>query len=185
MSTSGTLGIGAVWDSVSTALAPVIRNITDIRTSLLGTPCQLLRIHLATEKDIDGQQEETYTSATISDAILKYPTGEVQLFDNSSDEVSDPTAFTLSEIMPIVLYTHFSGNNTVDIVNIEKNDIIVDVKFNERNTPMPIILKVNYPGYGQFLGQRLVSKRYELSVLRGPLIDSIQIIVNQYIQSLS
>ncbi len=182
---SGTLNIGNLWSTITEAIAPSLLSLQDIKTSLLGTPCQLLRIHLEAVKDIDGEQEATYTSGVISNAIIKYPMGEVELFDYTSDANADSSAFSLSEIMPITLYTHFSGVNSADITNVEKEDIIIDVKKNEHGLPLPIILKVNYIAYGSFMGQRLVTKRYELSIVRGPLQDNIQAVVNSYIASIT
>lgn len=183
MTTSGSLGIGNVWSTISEALAPAIRELSDIKIELMGTPVSLLRIHRSSTVDVYGQREETYSSEVTNNIILHYPLSQVQLFDTVANEKSETNAIDLMEFLPITAYIKFSGLNTVDIVAVEPNDLLIDVLRDEWNNKIPIKLVVN-KSWGQFRDKYLIVKHFELTLQRGPLQPEIQTIVDQYVASL-
>jgi hypothetical protein len=181
MLTSGS--IGSVWNTISEAIAPALYDLQDMKIDLLGSPVALLRIHREATVDIDGLANESYTSEVVSNCIIHYPGGIVTLFDGTDDQISDTSSIDLSEILPIEVYVKFHGVDSSHVVNIEREDILVDVKFSEHNNKIPILLKVNYRASGQFRAQHLATKKYECTLLRGVVQDEIKTIIDAYIAS--
>lgn len=169
----------SVLDSLASALAPVIRDLSQINIDLMGTSTQILRLTMGDE-DSYGYSEGTYHSEIINNVVLKYPLSEVEIFDETENQISQTTSLTLQEILPIEMIIPFTGTDGIDPIGIEIDDIIVDVLKDEHGNKIPMVLSVKKIRAG-FFGKYLVRKIFELSVVRGVLATALQTKIDAYV----
>jgi hypothetical protein len=182
----------SLFDRLSSSLAPVMRRVADITTTLFGTKVNLLRI----SKDIDsftgkpmnvfGDYEQQWGSSILSNVVVKYPFSNVEIFSqlNQTDYSSKTTGLDMMELLPIKIQLQFYGNFDVDPIVIKNGDILVDVLFDENYNPIPIIMEVKRT-FGSFFGKDIVSKDAEMTLTRGGLDSQIQNEIDKYVDQVS
>lgn len=167
-------------DKIAKALSPKIRDITDAFIPIVGTGVDVLRIDVT--KDIMGQKTETYKSHIISNVVLAYPSEEFQLFSSFDDLTKqlNTQAMDIWDILPIDMFIMFDGDYDDDPVSLNENDLIIDIKRDEHDNKLPIILQIKKL-VGIFKMKYLVKKKYEVVLYRGILPSAIKTIVQNYI----
>ena len=162
---------------IAEAISPAIRKIHDIKVDILGKEVYYLRVTEGTQ-DGFGYREKTYLSGIINNVILEYPLSEIEMFDQSQNNSTEMDAISLSDILPITMTTSFEGSGV--IMGVEEGDIIIDYLKDEHGNAMSIKLEVMRQ-IGAVNDRYLVSRKYELSLLRSPSEDDIDEKIDAYL----
>lgn len=182
-----------VNDAISSKLAPVLRKISDLNVKLMGTETQILRI-TQTEENMLGQTEETLEATIIENVVLQYPNADKRLHtttDNINDFSNDTESFDLWDVIPIKLLVPFHGSlsNTAEQnykeypIALKEGDIIVHVYFDEHDNKHSIVMVITKI-IGSFMTRFLVSKHYQLTLVRGDLSTEMRILIDEYVLNL-
>ncbi len=169
----------SVWDELAKELVQPMRDLQDLKVDILGTSTQVLRVSLSTP-DARGFSTETYEDNLIDNVIIKYPINQIEMFDNTDNSTADVTSINLMEVLPIEMFVKFKAEDGNDIVDLEDNDIIVDVFFDDKGNKLPMIFQIKKL-VGSAKNKYIVSKHYELSLYRGKLPSETQSYINSYI----
>lgn len=168
------------FQKIADATKESIRSIHDVKIDLVGSSIYYIRVTKG-EEDSMGYYESTYSTGVIDNVIINYPINEVEMFDQTQNSDSDVDAVYLDEILPITILTRFAGSGIL-ADGLEEGDILVDVIEDEHDGKIPIKLKVTKQ-VGGFNAKYLVTRTYELSLVRGLLDDAVESAINDYIES--
>ena len=166
----------SLHDKIAESITPAVRAIHDIKIDILGKEIYYLRI---TEGDQDrwGEQTKTYLSGIIDNVILEYPLSEIEMFDQTQNSTTEGDAISLHEILPITMTVKFVGSG---VAGVEEGDFIVDYVKDEHGTVCPIKMEVMRQIVG--INDRfLISRKWELSLVRGLIEDDIEERIDSYL----
>jgi hypothetical protein len=174
----------SLLDTIIEKIAPVARAVHDVKTEIHGTKTNVLRIARVSKSE-EGDIDYQYQSQVINNVIMRYPFTSIELFGTRDGATNDTKAIDIFDILPITMITSFSGDASQQAVEIDDNDIVVDVLFDDHNLAIPIVMRVNRE-YGTFMGnKRLVNKKYELTLVRGSEAADIQPYIDSYISGIA
>ncbi len=166
--------------TIANATKEAIRSINDVKVDILGSSIYYIRVSKG-EEDSFGYYNSTYTSGVIDNVIMNYPINEIEMFDQSQNSQADTDAVYLDEILPITILTKFAGSGVL-ADGLEEGDILVDVIEDEHDGKVPIKLQV-VRQVGGFNVKYLVTRTYELSLVRGLLDDAVETAIAAYVVS--
>lgn len=171
----------SLLDKLSNALSPKIRKLKDINIKLLGTKTNVIRIK-QDAINILGDADYSYQSDIVDNVIIQYPFNQIEIFGNKDqeDDGQDTNTIEFFDLLPINLYPYLEKGYISGASQIDENDIIVDVLWDDNGTGIPIIMQVSRQ-YGSFYGKYLISKKYEMNLRRGDIEEEIQDIIDTYI----
>lgn len=178
----------SVLDDISDALAPQVRKLKDISQELVGTKTKIIRIK-QTEMSMMGDITYEYQSAVVNNVIIRYPFSSIELYASKDEGELNNTALDLFDLLPISMTIPFDAyleieavlsGQTSSPVELDENDIIVDVLYDNNDNPIPIKMKVSRI-YGGFFGRNQTNRKYDLNLVRGDMEDDIQNIIDVYI----
>lgn len=171
------------YDDIAEDLVVILRKLQDVNVQIVGTKAQVIRITM-TDADIFGDAQETLvTSGLINNAIIAHPLGSnIQLFGeiNDSSKQFESSAIDLWDVLPFTMRILFEGNYYEDIQAIKKDDLIVDILYDEHGTKIPIVFQVSKV-FGGFMNKFLATKKFELALFRGQTSTEVQDAINSYI----
>ena len=176
------------FDELSDAISPAVRQLKDIQIGLLGTRSAVVRVTEVSE-DLFGDKTMCYSGQVISNVVIRYPFSNIEIFSANDTGSLDDTAIDLFDLLPINMVIPFdsyssglvgSPDISSDPIELDKNDIIVDVLYDDNGNPIPLKMKVARM-YGGFFGRNQTTRRYELNLIRGDMEDGIQDIIDAYI----
>jgi hypothetical protein len=168
-------------DKLSNALAPKMRALKDINVKLLGTKTKVMRIKQE-EMNLLGDITYSYQSDVIDNVIIQYPFNQVEIFGNADSTENTVNSIDFYDLLPVNLFTYFDKPYVSGASQIDRNDIIVDVLWDEHGTGIPIVFKVSRQ-FSSFFQKVLISKKYEMTLQRGNIEPEIQNIIDLYIQN--
>lgn len=171
----------SLTDKLSYAVSPVIRKLKDINTKLLGTKTKVIRIK-QTEVNLLGDISYEYQTSLLDNVIIQYPFNQIEIFstkDNAAGH-SKTGSIDFFDLLPINMYTYYEKSYISGASEIDENDLIVDVLWDEHGTGIPIIMQVSRV-YGSFFVKTLISRKSELNLRRGDIEQPIQDIIDSYI----
>lgn len=172
-------------DKLSYAVSPVIRKLKDINTKLLGTKTKVIRIK-QTEINLLGDISYEYQTSLLDNVIIQYPFNQVEIFstkDNASEH-SKGGSLDFFDLLPINMYTYYEKSYISGASELDENDLIVDVLWDEHGNGIPIIMQISRI-YSSFYVKNSISKKFELTLRRGDLESDIQDIIDSYISGIS
>lgn len=168
-------------DKLSSSLAPKMRQLKDINVKLLGTQTNVIRIK-QDAINLLGDIDYSYQSDVIDNIIIQYPFNQVEIFGTKDTDSQNTNTIDFFDLLPINCYQYFDKQYTSGASQIDHNDIIVDVLWDDNGTGIPIIMKVSRI-YGSFFLKEMVAKKMELTLQRGDIEEGIQTIIDTYIQN--
>jgi hypothetical protein len=168
-------------DKLSNAISPKIRALRDVNVKLLGTRTNIIRIK-EEEINILGDKTFSYQVDLVDNVIIQYPFNQVEIFGSKDSSNSSTNTIEFFDLLPINLYHYFDKDYTTKAVDIDENDIVVDVLWDNKGTGIPIIMQASRT-YGSFNNKNMIGRKIELTLRRGPIEDPIQDIIDQYIEA--
>lgn len=172
-------------DNFTQKLAPVYRRLLNINIQLHGTKTTVLRI-FRTRVNRFGDFGFTFDTQVIGNTIIRYPFTNLEMFGKRGDanpqglKQSEVHALDLTDLLPIEMTVEFVGEYADDPINIQRDDIIVDILKDEFGRKIPVVMQVTKL-LGSFFGKDIVSKKVELSLVRGQLEEELQTKIDAYI----
>jgi len=186
----------SILDRVSDSVSPVIRRLSDVQANVTGTNVKLLRVYKVVkpyykqrgtlqEKSVLGDFKERLDSHELANVRINYPFNRIEIFQKRNMPTTDApvTGIDIMDILPIEGELIFEGEYDKDPVFLQQHDKLVDVAFDERLNPIPMILEVT-KFLGSFFGKNIVSKRVQLALYRGPTPKDMEPIINEWLQKL-
>ena len=186
-------------DKIARKMVPVMNCLSDKKIQLAGSTSYIMRIsQKAPEKqtvtdwmdvprnDVFGDYVESLETEIIGSVIINYPLNGAEVFSNlnyEEDQVkAETTAIDLNEFFPITMRAPFPGvhDSSPKNTEIKKGDIVVDIFWNERNEPIPVILSVSRMR-GSFFQKRMANRLYELALYRGEPPLEIKTKIDEFI----
>lgn len=180
------------YSKISNKVAPLIRRYLDLAIKKMGSFVQVLHITSTGKKDAYGREASATISANIvTNVVIDYPLNEVELFDNVKNAQFNATSLNLMDILPINLFTCFeteisSGEplTSGELVNLERGDYVVHVLRDHNGNKLPVKMQVERI-IGSFYERNITTMQYELSLVRGKLASSGEVMITNYINSLA
>lgn len=178
-------------DSISQALAPVIRAVGDVIMQVVGTASTIIRITQRSDDnfagknhDVFGDYNEFYESQLFNNATFKFPFTDIRLY-NTINERNDiqTNGIELIEVLPIEMTVAFNRTTENDIVAFKIGDMIISTFFDEHNHIIPLIFTITRIK-GSFFQKEIINRKYELAPHRGILETHLQQIVDSSIEGL-
>lgn len=175
----------STYSKIAKAVAPLARRFLDLAISKLGSFVEVLRITSTGKKDAYGKEiGASISSNVVTNVVIDYPLNEVELFDFAKDTNLNVNSISLTDILPITLFTSFATDITSgELVDLERGDYIIHVLRDHRNNKMPIKLQVEKL-IGSYYDKSIVTLQYEASLVRGKLNTAAETMITNYINSL-
>jgi hypothetical protein len=173
------------YSKIAKTASPLIRKYLDLAIKKMGSFVEVLRITSTGRKDAYGRETSvTLSSGAISNVVLNYPLGEIELFDSVKNQDLNISSVNLAEILPVTLYTSFSTDITSgELTNLERGDYIVHVLRDHKANKIPIKLQIERM-VGSFYDKTLVTLQYEASLVRGKLNSTAEAMITEYVNNL-
>lgn len=185
-----------VYDKISDGISSSLRKLTDAQVKIFGTQTQVLRITKVVRTrtlnnsqvvSVLGDYGRELEATVLHSVYITYPFNDLEIFTHKDPKASNPAqaevnlhGIDVTDILPITMTILFEGDYDLDPIEINPDDLIVDLKFDDKNNPIPIVMDVKRLR-GSFFGKNQVSKRCELSMNRNPVSTGIQLAINDYI----
>lgn len=184
----------SMTDQIAARMAPAYRLFRDQRIKLVGQKTNVLRITRYSKRpwgsrhfDIHGYSEGQLVSTMLTNVVIHYPFGKVEIFARRSGTQASTKALDFIDALPLELELPFKdarpGDFAVESASVVEGDRIVDVIFDEYKNKLPIILVVTKMNAG-LTGKHMIAKTGLMALWRGPLEQDIQDAVDSYITGL-
>jgi hypothetical protein len=178
----------SIHDKLSKLEAKLNRKAVNINTQLNGTEIDLIRIKKYSPEawagqnyDVFGHSQKRPVFDVIGNCLLKYPTNSFDLFNVLDDNYEiRSTSFDINDILPVKLTIRFKGEYLDDPIRLMTGDILIDIKLDENENKIPIILEVKKVE-GEFRGKYLIKRKADLSLVRGNLSKELKNYIKEYI----
>jgi len=173
------------FDQINTDLVTAMHKLQDVIVDIVGTRTSLLRIFV-TETDLMGDSTLELSSSLIDNCVIEYPFSDIEIL-TYKDQVSslEADAISMWDLLPIKIIMKIdpSLSTSTQSINLDENDYIVDVLYDQSNNKIPIIMKAPVLK-GTFMGKHLIQRTYEATLQRGLLEDDIQTVIDDYVDNL-
>lgn len=178
-------------DKLSSALAPIMRKMSDINLRLMGSRALLIRIDRSDRDSIGDRTRALTPGATplVINAGIKYPFKDIEMFDKFNTALNrvDNKAIDIIDILPFEATLQFQvkKGNTVDKegTEVKRGDMLVDVLYDHHGNALPIAFEVTRPR-GSFFIKNQVQHKVELALLRGKQPTAIQAVIDAHITAM-
>jgi hypothetical protein len=174
-----------VFDKINEDIANPLRSLQDIHIDITGSKVSLLRI-TESEPDLLGDSTSTLSSSLIANCSIEYPFSDIEILAYADQESSlQVDAISMWDLLPvkIIMKIDDSLSTSTESINIDSNDFLVDVMYDQSGNKIPIIMKSPVLK-GTFMGKHLIQKTYEATLQRGLLEDDVQTVVDNYVDNL-
>ena len=172
-----------VVSKLSNALSPVIRELGNLSVSLAGTKVLLIRTNIQSVDEWE-ETEEGIETQIIDNAVLIYPNANIRVSNEiNSEQMNQINALSIMDLIPVKMRIKFQSKKETyeeNTINVKVNDIIVDVKIDENQNKIPIILTVSKIG-GYFFEKNLVGLEFQLTRKNGILENNIEEAITNFI----
>jgi len=177
--------IESSYSKIAARVSILIRRFGDLAIKKLGSFVGVLRITSNSKKDAYGRETgASITSNIVTNVVIDYPLNEVELFDSVKDTNLNINSISLTDILPVNLFTSFNTDITSgELVNLERGDYIIHVLRDHRGNKIAIRLQVERL-ISSFMDKNINTLQYEASLVRGKLNTTAETMITNYINSL-
>lgn len=180
----------SLLDRISERLAPVMRIVSDLNITLMGTQVSVLRLSRRVDEftgkkhNVFGDKDYDWEATVVNNVLIKYPFSKLELFEEKTPtNTYQVNSFDMTEFLPIELSLQFNGDYEQDPVVLKRGDYIVDVLRDEQNNKIPFVMEI-VKTYGSFFGKHIVGKSADMVLIRGELPPYLQLQVDKYVSEL-
>jgi hypothetical protein len=178
----------SIHDKLSKLESKLNRKSVNINSKINGTEVNLIRIQKYSPEgwagqayDVFGHSQKRPIFDVIGNCLLKYPGNKFDLFNVLDDNYEmKSTAFDINDILPVKLTIQFRGEYVKDPVNLLTGDLLIDIKLDENENKIPVILEVKKMD-GEFRGKYLIKRTADLALVRGNLSKELKNYIKEYI----
>jgi serine/threonine protein kinase len=180
----------SIHDKLSRRLAVLNRKSVKINTKLNGTEISLIRIDKYSLDSFAGRNYDVFGHSDprsklafdiVGNCLLKYPQQKFDAFSVLDENYQMVTkAFDVNDILPIKLTINFGEDIINEPINIMKGDWLIDIKIDENNNKIPLILEVMKTEM-ETRGKFLIKRTADLSLVRKNLDSELKQMIKGYI----